>query len=101
MLNYRKNKTMKYISKIMIVATAVVALGGTTSCSDSFLEEDSGHMLTDGLLETGDGALAMAAGLYANLRWHFGYEWAYGIVPRAVPAFAGFRGVPVPASSPA
>ena len=21
----------------------------------------------------------MAAGLYANLRWHFGYEWAYGI----------------------
>lgn len=36
-------------------------------------------MVTDGLLETPDGALAMAAGLYGNIRWHFGYEWAYGI----------------------
>lgn len=58
---------------------AVSALAGTTtSCSDSFLDEDSGHMVLDGILETEDGALAMAAGLYANIRWHFGYEWAYG-----------------------
>ena len=70
---------MKYMNKLMIAALCVVSLSGTTSCSDSFLEEDSGHMLTDELLETGEGALSMAAGLYANLRWHFGYEWAYGI----------------------
>lgn len=36
-------------------------------------------MPLDGLLETADGAKAMAAGLYGNIRWHFGYEWAYGI----------------------
>ena len=79
MFNKRKYMTMKYMNKLMIAALCVVSLSGTTSCSDSFLEEDSGHMLTDELLETGEGALSMAAGLYANLRWHFGYEWAYGI----------------------
>ena len=61
---------MKYINKIMFAAMSVLMLGGTTSCSDSFLEEESGHMLTDDLLETGEGALSMAAGLYANLRWY-------------------------------
>ena len=50
-----------------------------TSCGESFLEEDAGHKVTDELLNNEDGALMMAAGLYANLRWHFGYEWAYGI----------------------
>ena len=69
----------KYINKIMIAAMFGMVVGGTTSCSNSFLDEESGHMLTDELLETPDGALAMAAGLYSNLRWHFGYEWAYGI----------------------
>ena len=49
------------------------------SCGDDFLKEDAGHLYTDALLETEEGALKMAAGLYANIRWHFGYEWAYGI----------------------
>ncbi len=71
---------MKYINKIFVGAMSVVLIAGTTtSCKDSFLEEDGSHMLTDALLETTDGALAMAAGLYGNIRWHFGYEWAYGI----------------------
>ncbi len=34
-------------------------------------------MVLDGILETPEGTLAMAAGLYGNIRWHFGYEWAY------------------------
>ena len=66
-------------NKIAIGLLSALAFTGTTSCSSSFLEEDAGHKMTDALLETSDGALAMAAGLYANLRWHFGYEWAYGI----------------------
>ena len=66
-------------SKIYISAVALAMLTGTTSCGDDFLKEDSGHMVLDGLLETGEGAKAMAAGLYGNIRWHFGYEWAYGI----------------------
>ena len=58
---------------------ALATMFGTTSCGDDFLKEDAGHKVTDALLETPDGAIAMAAGLYANIRWHFGYEWAYGI----------------------
>ena len=57
----------------------MLALLGTTSCGKDFLKEDAGHLYTDALLEDETGALQMAAGLYANLRWHFGYEWAYGI----------------------
>ena len=71
---------MKYISnKIVCGALSMLALMGSTSCGDDFLKEDAGHLYTDALLETKDGALAMAAGLYGNIRWHFGYEWAYGI----------------------
>ena len=71
---------MKYINnKIVCCALSTLTLMGTTSCGDDFLKEDAGHLYTDALLETKDGALAMAAGLYGNIRWHFGYEWAYGI----------------------
>ena len=71
---------MKYISnKIVCGALSMLALIGSTSCRDDFLKEDAGHLYTDALLETKDGALTMAAGLYGNIRWHFGYEWAYGI----------------------
>ncbi len=61
------------LSGILIAALALSA----TSCGDSFLEEKASHTVTDALLETEQGALAMAAGLYGNLRWHFGYEHAY------------------------
>ena len=71
---------MKSINSIITCgALSVLTLIGTTSCSDDFLQEEAGHKYTDALLETSDGALAMAAGLYGNIRWHFGYEWAYGI----------------------
>ena len=71
---------MKYInSKIVCGALSMITLLGTTSCGDDFLKEDAGHLYTDALLEDEAGALKMAAGLYGNIRWHFGYEWAYGI----------------------
>lgn len=53
-------------------------LSGMPSCSSDFLEESASNKYTDALLETPEGAKQMAAGLYGNLRWHFGYEWAYG-----------------------
>ncbi len=71
---------MKYISKTLVCgALSMLALLGTTSCGEDFLKEDAGHKYTDALLEDEAGALKMAAGLYGNIRWHFGYEWAYGI----------------------
>ena len=64
---------MKYISnKIVCGALSMLALMGTTACSESFLDEDAGHKVTDALLNDETGALKMAAGLYGNLRWHFG-----------------------------
>ena len=65
--------------KIVCGALAMLSLLGMTSCGDDFLKEDAGHKVTDALLNDETGALKMAAGLYGNLRWHFGYEWAYGI----------------------
>ena len=71
---------MKYINSIIVCgALSMLTLMTTTSCGDDFLKEEAGHLYTDALRETSDGALSMAAGLYGNLRWHFGYEWAYGI----------------------
>ena len=71
---------MKNIRKKVLFGTMVLVLAsGTSSCGDSFLKEEAGHMYTDAILETEEGVLAMAASLYGNLRWHFGYEWAYGI----------------------
>ncbi len=71
---------MRYIRKeIVCGAFSMLALLGMTSCGEDFLKEDAGHKVTDALLNDEAGALKMAAGLYANIRWHFGYEWAYGI----------------------
>ena len=71
---------MKNIRKKVLFGTMVLVLAsGTSSCGDSFLKEEAGHMYTDAILETEEGVLAMAVSLYGNLRWHFGYEWAYGI----------------------
>lgn len=69
-----KNRRNKFVMGI-----AALSLLTTTSCGDAFLKEDSGHMTTDDLLQSAEGALSMAAGLYGNIRWHFGYEWAYGL----------------------
>lgn len=68
---------MKNTNKILSGILAASIMFSTTSCGDDFLKENANHTTTDALLETGAGALAMAAGLYGNLRWHFGYEWAY------------------------
>ena len=71
---------MRYISKTIVYgALSMLTLVGTTSCGEDFLKEDAGHKVTDALLNDETGALKMAAGLYGNIRWHFGYEWAYGI----------------------
>jgi len=71
---------MKYINnKIVYGALGVLTLLGAASCSSDFLDEEDGHMVIDYHLEKQEGALKAAAGLYGNIRWHFGYEWAYGI----------------------
>jgi len=61
---------------------AVLPLAGImtfSSCSDSFLEENQRSAQTTEWFKTAEGIQDLADALYANIRWHFGYEWAYGI----------------------
>lgn len=69
----------KYINKLGIAALVVSGLVGVTSCSESFLDEDNKTAFSTDYFETEQGITDLATALYANIRWHFGYEWAYGI----------------------
>ncbi len=49
------------------------------SCSDDFLDEELTTAYSTQYFETAQGLEDLAISLYGNLRWHFGYEWAYGL----------------------
>lgn len=68
---------MKTMNKIYAGIFACAMILGAPSCGNDFLEEDSGHLLTDGLLSTPEGVEQMVGSLYGNIRWWGGYEWAY------------------------
>lgn len=70
---------MKYLySKILIGAVLVftISLG---SCGNDFLYEENTTAYSTQYFETEQGITDLATSLYGNIRWHFGYEWAYGI----------------------
>jgi len=50
-----------------------------TSCSSDFLDEDLTTKYSTDYFDTPEGLEALTLSLYGNIRWHFGYEWAYGI----------------------
>lgn len=68
---------MKTLNRIFTGVFACALTLGTSSCGDSFLEEDAGHMISDELLNRQEGMERMVGSLYANIRWWGGYEWAY------------------------
>ena len=68
-------KFNKYIAGIL----AFGALMSLTSCSSDFLDETLDTSYNTTYFDTPEGLEALTESLYANLRWHFGYEWAYGI----------------------
>ena len=73
-------RTMKKIfSLILAVALPIAALVSLSSCSDEFLEENCRTAQTTQWFTTEEGIQDLADALYGNIRWHFGYEWAYGI----------------------
>ena len=70
----------KIVTSLMTGVAALVLFGGvSTSCSKDFLNEDNRTAYTTQYFESEQGILDLATALYANIRWHFGYEWAYGI----------------------
>ena len=60
-----------------LLATTLAA--GTVSCSSNFLDEDLTTKYSTQYFETEEGLEALAVSLYGNIRWWFGYEWAYGV----------------------
>lgn len=50
-----------------------------TSCSENFLDEDYTTSYNTDYFDTPEGIEKLTISLYGNIRWHFGYEWAYGI----------------------
>lgn len=80
MYNYNMKRTMKKIfSLILAVAMPIAALVSLSSCSDEFLEENCRTAQTTQWFTTEEGIQDLSDALYGNIRWHFGYEWAYGI----------------------
>lgn len=71
---------MKQIyNKLIVGACSLAMISGFASCGDNFLKEENDTAYTTQHFETEEGLIALATALYGNIRWHFGYEWAYGI----------------------
>ena len=70
---------MKYLYNKLLIGTIILSSIGLWSCGDDFLYEENTTAYTTQYFETEEGLTALATSLYGNIRWHFGYEWAYGI----------------------
>ena len=68
-------KFNKYLVGVAM-AGAVVML---PSCAESFLDEELNTSYNTDYFNTPEGLEKLTISLYGNIRWHFGYEWAYGI----------------------
>lgn len=66
------------INKLIAGALMTATLLGA-SCSKDFLDEELTTKRNTDYFTTGEGIESLALSLYGNIRWHFGYEWAYGI----------------------
>ncbi len=67
------------MKKLNILLYTLALSAGFSSCSDSFLDEENKASYTTDYFKTSQGIQDLATALYGNIRWHFGYEWAYAI----------------------
>ena len=67
-------KLNKYLMGGML---AMTLSAGMTSCSGDFLDEDLTTKYSTQYFDTEEGLEALTVSLYGNIRWWFGYEWAY------------------------
>lgn len=66
------------IIKNIGIGLLVAASLSMNSCSKDFLDEDLTTQNSTDYFKTSEGLQALTVSLYGNIRWHFGYEWAYG-----------------------
>ncbi|AOW10840.1 RagB/SusD family nutrient uptake outer membrane protein [Flavobacterium gilvum] len=69
---------MNNIKNISIVFLVLIGLS-FGSCSDDFLNEEQNSRYSTAYFDTPEGLEDLSVSLYGNIRWHFGFEWAYGI----------------------
>lgn len=66
--------TIKNIG-MSVLLIAAISLG---ACKKSFLNEELTNQYSTEYFKTSEGIQALTVSLYGNIRWHFGFEWAYG-----------------------
>lgn len=69
---------MNKIKNIIYSMLALMAMAGISSCGDEFLTEEQTTAYSTDHFKTEEGLNNLAVALYANIRYHFAYEWAYG-----------------------
>lgn len=69
------------MNKFKNIGIGLLLLTGLSfsSCSKDFLDEEQTNRYSTDYFETAEGLEALTLSLYGNIRWHFGFEWAYGI----------------------
>lgn len=69
------------MNKLKNIGLGILAITSVSfsSCSSSFLDEHLDTKYSTDYFETPEGLEALAISLYGNIRWHFAYEWAYGV----------------------
>lgn len=71
---YKMNKFTKYTGKTLVLL-AFLTFG---SCKQDFLDEELKSQYSTQYFQSAEGLEDLTISLYGNIRWHFGYEWAYG-----------------------
>lgn len=68
------------MNKFKHIGIGLLLLTGLSfsSCSKDFLDEEQTNRYSTEYFETPEGIQALTLSLYGNIRWHFGFEWAYG-----------------------
>jgi len=67
---------MKHIKLLIVMLTITMFAGTITSCQ-KFLNENQTTTRNTDYFNTEAGVKDLATGMYYNLRFHFGYEWAF------------------------
>lgn len=74
----KKNKIMINIKKIGICLLIILGFS-LNSCEKDFLDEELKNQYSTDYFDTPEGLEDLTVSLYGNIRWHFGFEWAYGL----------------------
>lgn len=70
-----KMKIFNNSGKVLLITIAFMLF----SCEKDFLDEELKSQYSTDYFKTAEGIEDLTVSLYGNIRWHFGYEWAYGL----------------------